>query len=160
MMRIRFWQEAVGRAQAGDALEALAFRARAELDRGGVPPLYESGIVYRSMPTDRRAWKTPAGVMRDGHGDCADLAAWRIAELRKAGKRAGFRILRTRRNGLFHIVVALASGRVEDPSRKLGMGNASHGTTRHATRRRRTVDALRRQGALRTTSHARRARRR
>lgn len=113
-------QTLLGRAQALDALEALAFRNTREMKRRRFPALYESGVRYRTSPGDRRHWKTASQVLGDRHGDCADLAAWRVAELRRQGKRATFHIKSTSRPGLYHIQVLTRRG-VEDPSRRLGM---------------------------------------
>jgi hypothetical protein len=92
-----------------------------------IPPLY-SGIVryieedYTSEhPEDWLDW---IEVLRQGGGDCEDLACYRAAELRVSGEtaRAMFhrRPLRDGRT-LFHIFVQRGSGALEDPSRILGM---------------------------------------
>lgn len=115
-----------------------------------IPLLYESGVEY-----DREPW---AGkfeefadiltVLRRGWGDCDDLAAWRVAELREIGEprlglppeeKADTRIywrgkcrfhrphvnlrcagcLKTQLT--MHVQVRRADGRIEDPSRLLGL---------------------------------------
>lgn len=91
-------------------------------DRGVVvPPLYESGIVYRREPPGREWWESSLdilGVVQRRSGDCEDLAAYRAAELRLEGEWARVVIERTSR-GSFHAVVERADGTIEDPSRVL-----------------------------------------
>ncbi len=56
--------------------------------------------------------------------NCEDLACWRAAELRVRGIRARAFFTRDRRSDgttLYHIMVKLPDGRIEDPSRQLGM---------------------------------------
>lgn len=101
-----------------------------------VPPIYKAGVRYER----ERTWT----VLRNGHlrvegredwldcleiialrrGDCEDLACWRVGELRAQGLPA--RVLfsiRPQPGGarLFHIIVDRGDGRLEDPSRALGM---------------------------------------
>lgn len=83
-------------------------------------PLFRSGVVYRKEPTGREQWQTAKDVLRSGAGDCEDLVAWRVAELVCAGEEARPLVYRPRR-GLLHCVVRRADGRIEDPSKKLGM---------------------------------------
>lgn len=80
-----------------------------------VPPLYRSGVRYR-REYPREDWRTLPVLIRKRFGDCEDLACARAAEL--PGARA---IARSEGPGLFHIVVRHASGRIEDPSVRLGM---------------------------------------
>jgi hypothetical protein len=102
---------------AGEVLEDVARRGKP------LPPLFESGVVYRREKPGREVWQTPAQTYRKLAGDCEDLATWRVAELRRAGypakvrvKRGGFR--------LWHIYVRYFDGTRwvdEDPSKLLGM---------------------------------------
>jgi hypothetical protein len=89
-----------------------------------MPPLYRSGVRYRREPDRSEKWRTIPVVMAAGHGDCEDLAAWRIAELRQAGiaARPCFRYRRHGSRRVYHIMVCLPDGTIEDPSRVLGMG--------------------------------------
>lgn len=94
----------------------------------GAPPLYRSGVRYREEPPGCEDWDTIPVMLRRGWGDCEDLAAWRVAELVLRGVQARPAIRwKPRRVGgtLFHIVVRLPDGRIEDPSRRLGMGTPS-----------------------------------
>lgn len=91
-------------------------------DERGVelPPLYESGIVYRREPPGREWWESALDVLGTAkvrEGDCEDLANYRAAELRYfEGEHARTVIVRTER-GSFHAVVRRADGTIEDPSR-------------------------------------------
>jgi hypothetical protein len=114
-----------------EALEALAeglvlldvfYLMHAEENGVEMPPLYDSGIVYRREPKGREWWETAAdlrGIVADRSGDCEDLAAMRAAELRVFdGEDAIVRVVRTSR-GTFHAVVEHEDGEIEDPSRIL-----------------------------------------
>lgn len=89
------------------------------------PLLYRSGVRYRAEPLGSERWRDVSAVLREGHGDCEDLACWRAAEL---GEREGIEarpVFRSRRRGgltVYHVVVVLPDGTIEDPSRRLGMG--------------------------------------
>jgi hypothetical protein len=85
-----------------------------------LPPLYDSGIVYRPEPPGREWWETARDlldVVPDRSGDCEDLAAYRAAECRfYEDDHARVVIIRTPR-GSFHAVVEHEDGELEDPSR-------------------------------------------
>lgn len=87
-------------------------------EAGGAPPLYETGIVYRPEPPGQDHWQTAPELLKSRVGDCEDLTAYRVAELRFDGEPARGRVVPTRR-GKFHAVVERASGEIEDPSRIL-----------------------------------------
>lgn len=95
-----------------------------EMRKRRFKPLYESGVRYRR---ERRRigqpekWQTIREVFRSKEGDCEDLAAIRVAELRREGIRAvpWFR----RKRSLWHVLVRYPNGDFEDPSRILGMGS-------------------------------------
>jgi len=114
----------ITRADLTRALELGTRAAEAQLraaERAGrpLPPIYAAGVRYmRHDPNER--WQTPIETLRRGGGDCEDLAMWRAAELRLAGEPA--RVV-WRRTGprVLHAVVQRADGRLEDPSRALGM---------------------------------------
>lgn len=110
-------------------LEGLTRIDADQMEGGGLPPLYTSGVRYRSEVTRRNGrttvredWKDARSVIACGHADCEDLASYRAAELRASGVDAialPFYV----RPGLIHCVVyapALTSP-IEDPSRLLGM---------------------------------------
>lgn len=89
------------------------------LIRDGIPTLYKSGVLYRREGAEN--WKDIPTLMLDAHGDCEDLACWRVAELRNAGIAASPHI-RWRTEGKYHALVKHPDGRIEDPSLALGMG--------------------------------------
>lgn len=114
-----------------EAIEAVAeglVRLNVALMRFGdergveLPPLYDSGIVYRREPRGREWWETAddvAALATKRSGDCEDLAAYRAAELRYwDGELARVVIIRTRRR-TFHAIVEREDGTLEDPSRIL-----------------------------------------
>lgn len=92
------------------------------------PPLYKSGIRYlREDGTEN--WQDVFRNFELKSGDCEDLAAHRVAELRAVYGRAAkpFVTYRVGPDGGFHyhalLMVKGPDGwRAEDPSRKLGMG--------------------------------------
>ncbi len=84
------------------------------------PKLYASGVRYRAEPKGREKWLTIPQVLSRGFGDCEDLAAWRAAELQCAGIGARAVVIRSGPK-TFHAVVRWPDGRIEDPSRRLGM---------------------------------------
>lgn len=92
---------------------------RCLLDSGiDVPRLYEAGILYR-QPGKLR-WHTLADVYDLKSGDCKDLVAVRLAELRHYEcEPAIAHVYQTRRRGRWHAVVRRADGEIEDPSRIL-----------------------------------------
>lgn len=90
----------------------------------GVPSLYSSGVKYQREPKGREDWLTLPLLLERGVGDCEDLAAARAAELRHAGERGARAIVKRVRPGLWHCLVRRADGRLEDPSKKLGMKGA------------------------------------
>ena len=95
------------------------------------PRLYRAGVRYRAERVPREFWKGVVETLEDGHGDCEDLACWRVAELIVRDGVAAEPVFRFRRIGrlsVYHILVRLPDGRVEDPSALLGMGQG--GATR------------------------------
>lgn len=105
------------------------------------PLLYLSGVVYREERPGREDWPDVPTVLRNGWGDCEDLAAWRCAELRVMGIRCepvikwrhipraimlskGYPSHTVPAGGvwLVHCLVKFPDGSIEDPSKILGMG--------------------------------------
>ena len=102
------------------ALEGLVALNCEQMRRRKFPPLYASGIRYKRDKGE--TWDSAQVCMRRGYGDCEDLAAYRAAELRCQGIPARAVVMRSRTPGVaWHCVVRLPNGRIEDPSRKLGM---------------------------------------
>lgn len=108
-----------------------------------IPPLFASGVFYQEDPPGEENWKDCYQVLRDGHGDCDRLIAWRVAELKVAGIDAE-PVLKWQRiprhmmiavghpphtvpaDGIdmVHCMVRFPDGRIEDTSKLLGMGGA------------------------------------
>lgn len=104
------------------AVEGLVCANAVIMRRATLPWLYKSGIRYRR--DKREEWTNAATVLHRRWGDCEDLSAYRAAELRvRAGEPARCVVKRTGPRTL-HVLVRRADGRIEDPSRKLGMGAA------------------------------------
>ncbi len=129
-----------------EAIEALAeglvqlnqFYMEHALDNGiELPSLYESGIVYRREPKGREWWEAAVdilGLVDTREGDCEDLSAYRVAELRTYdGEDARLRVVRTSR-GTFHAVVERGDGQIEDPSRILVEMEQAHARARRRGR--------------------------
>jgi hypothetical protein len=67
----------------------------------------------------REDWCTAPVVAARGFGDCEDLACYRAAELQVRGIHARPDVIKFAR--VWHIVVRMPDGSVEDPSKRLGM---------------------------------------
>jgi len=85
----------------------------------------EPFVRYAEEPPGQEDWQDIPTTMKLGWGDCEDLACWRAAELRvrhNVQAEPTF-IWKLRANGgyLYHILVKYPDGRIEDPSRTLGM---------------------------------------
>jgi hypothetical protein len=108
------------------------------------PSLYESGVVYEREPPGREDWQDILTTLRRGSGDCEDLATWRAADLlvrgvpaRAFGRPRPMVLPSSCEAGavacddtpqvgtLWHILVRLPTGKIEDPSLALGMKEAS-----------------------------------
>jgi hypothetical protein len=108
------------------------------------PSLYDSGVVYEREPPGREDWQDILTTLRRRGGDCEDLATWRAAELmmrgvpaRAFGHPRPMMIPRACGEGevacegksdvgtLWHILVRWPNGKIEDPSKKLGMQGAA-----------------------------------
>ena len=106
-----------------------------------ISPLYVSGVRYKEDPPGHEDWRDVYGVIARGVGDCDQLTAWRVAELRVAGVAAepvlkwqwvprdvmvssGYpaRLLPQDGVWLVHCLVRFPDGSTEDPSKILGMG--------------------------------------
>lgn len=102
------------------------------------PMLYESGVVYKREPWagEYEDFATIPQMLERKWGDCDDLAAWRVAEIRQVQKRpADFICYWRKHTNVWHLQVRSwkdaedrrrnpDGGDVEDPSRLLGMGQA------------------------------------
>ena len=73
---------------------------------------------------EHEGWTDIPETLARGVGDCKDLVAWRLAELRVRERERALPLVRFARVGhrvKFHVVVRRADGRVECPSYELGM---------------------------------------
>jgi hypothetical protein len=88
------------------------------------PWLYASGVSYAEDDEGHEAWRDIPETLARGVGDCKDLVAWRLAELRERAREPAEPRVRVARVGArvkYHVVVRRADGAREDPSRALGM---------------------------------------
>ena len=86
------------------------------------PWLYASGVAYADDGDGPETWADIPETLARGVGNCKDLAAWRVAELRERAREMAVPIVSARRFGdhvRFHVTVRRGDGRVEDPSREL-----------------------------------------
>lgn len=87
-----------------------------------LPPLFETDIRYRLEPnhgTGIERFDNPWDVLQRGWGDCDDLVAYRLTELKAAGVRATAHRTKTRSNWQgknIHVLVRLSPTQFEDPS--------------------------------------------
>lgn len=94
-------------------------------DNPGTPKLYAAGVRYEREPSGVERWASIPHVLALGYGDCEDLGCWLAAEKIRAGDRGAKAFPRGRETPhgrLVHIMVRTGDGRIEDPSRVLGMG--------------------------------------
>lgn len=102
------------------ALEAVIAINLGIMRRMKLPLLYKSGVRYKPEPNNGyEDFDNALVVLARKNGDCDDLVAWRIAELRKMGENAQVRIVWPRGSRRYHAQVRRADGTVEDPSRVL-----------------------------------------
>lgn len=89
------------------------------------PYLLKSGVVYaRETALDGPAevLRDIPSIMRDGWGDCDDLACWAAAELTVRGRiRAWPTMISGGTAARWHVVVRDSTGKIHDPSAALGM---------------------------------------
>lgn len=105
------------------ALEGLArVNAILYMDNPTLPSIYDPKAGVRYKRERDEVWRPADEVIADKWGDCEDLAAARVGELR-AGGEAGARVIVVRTGPrMTHAKVQRANGAIEDPSRRLGMG--------------------------------------
>jgi len=89
------------------------------------PFILNAGVRYRAESYNKpESWKTIPLVMRDGFGDCEDLACWLAAALTVQRGNVSRPLWKVKRRGnfsLYHIQVRDSHGRILDPSKALGM---------------------------------------
>lgn len=89
------------------------------------PELYKSGVRYQREPRGKEEWQDIPTALKLLRGDCEDLAAWRVAELRYKGIFAKGHLKWYHSKSaivtLYHVLVKHPDGTIEDPSKRLGM---------------------------------------
>jgi hypothetical protein len=98
-----------------------------------VPRFYDAGLRYKS-PEDACGgdiWQDIPTLLGRRYGDCKDLSCFRAADLVVRQKVDARPIVKRRFYpsgfALYHVVVLLPNGDIEDPSKILGMDPASFG---------------------------------
>jgi hypothetical protein len=109
------------------AAEAVTRLDEQLIERGEVPTFHQAldkGLVkWRPETPGDEKFDHARTVLNRGHGDCDDLAPWRAASARATGEDPGARAVMLRRGPtLWHCVVQMSDGKIEDPSREAGMG--------------------------------------
>ncbi len=131
--------EAVAHKVLDTLLECLVQVNVALMSSRTFPDLYSTRVRYKQEPLGEENWRDAAIVLQSGYGDCEDLAAFRVAELRvkhRIPARCVFRwktFTMTNETGrhrvkLYHILVGLQHGKtllIEDPSKRLGMPSSA-----------------------------------
>lgn len=94
------------------------------------PPIYQATtrgmrVRYMEEPPGQEDWQDIPTFLCMGIGDCEDAACWRAAELQVKHGIAARPIFKEQQKPdggmLYHILVRYPDGRIEDPSRILGM---------------------------------------
>lgn len=108
------------------ALEGLVESNLVEIRRARahdsvLPELYQAARAgkVRYMEEEKEEWRTIADVLKAGQGDCEDLSAWRVAELRAAGETKARPVIKRTGITRYHALVMRGSGQVEDPTKIL-----------------------------------------
>lgn len=95
------------------------------LGRRRIPPLYDSGIVYRTDPWDPGFQHFPdcLTALKRGYIDCKGAVPYRLADLREEFPDQHFYVhvypRRFRGATTLHLQVGKPNGEIEDPSRLL-----------------------------------------
>lgn len=90
--------------------------------RKDLPSVIDPAAKCRYQRETGEVWRHVADVLRDGWGDCEDLSAAMAGYYRSRGeRRCRAAIIRTGPK-MTHAVVRRANGKLEDPSKTLGMG--------------------------------------
>ena len=79
----------------------------------GLAPLdpRDSDVRYQLEPAGEEDWKLPQNCIRDGWGDCEDLAGWRAAGMRLSGADPGARVVVVKTApGKLHALVQRSDG--------------------------------------------------
>lgn len=119
---------------AREFLNGVVAANRLLIRKGLIPPMFRANVLYKREPKGQETFVDAKTVLERGWGDCAHLAAWRVAELQEAlraamiaGRVKGrpkwpqLRLYMRPRHKTVHVQVRHSDGRIEDPSRFLGM---------------------------------------
>lgn len=94
-----------------------------------IPSIYQAGVRYIREPEGQEEWLDIGEIIARHGGDCEELAAWRVAELREQGidARPAWRHRRVstpsgKEASLYHILCWIPGTGFDDPSQRLGMG--------------------------------------
>ena len=112
------------------ALEGLV-GANMVLIAEGLVPLspVDAGVRYKKEPSGFEEWNIATKVVKLGHGDCEDLAAWECAGIRMTQDPGAMVIIEpVGTSSNYHATVLLSSGQRIDVCRELGMGAHPPGT--------------------------------
>jgi hypothetical protein len=104
-------------------LERLLQENLRQMRESSYPSVYDLGTFYRREPIGREKWTT-ARYMRTNPAegfDCEDLASYQVAFLRTTGLDPRAKTGLKRSVVGWHVVVIRGDGRIEDPSKTLGM---------------------------------------
>jgi hypothetical protein len=104
-----------------------------------LPEIHAAGVVYRRELGE--AWRHADDVVTEGWGDCEDLAAARVGWLRakRIDRSARVKVVRTGPKTT-HAIVQRGNGKLEDPSRDLGMRSPGASIVMDPLGRRRQMD--------------------
>ena len=125
MIKVGFSLRRVSAKRLRIMLDALVRLNLDEMQDRRFRPLYTSGVRYKREPKEpgrTEHWQTITELYQARFGDCEDLASARVAELRMQGIRAVPWLLKRPSSTTWHVVVRYPNGKIEDPSRLLGMG--------------------------------------
>lgn len=110
------------------ALEATTRLNESMLATKEIPTFQEGlhhGIKWKPEPPGQEHFDHAKVVLARKWGDCDDLAPWQAASLRHTGEDPGARAI-AQRSGpkRWHAVVQRSDGKIDDPSRRAGMGHS------------------------------------
>lgn len=93
-----------------------------------LPDIHDANVRYRREAGE--VWRHAKDVLIEGWGDCEDLAGARAGWLRARRVDPRARVI-VKRTGprMSHALVKRGNGKIEDPSRELGMGSPEEGQT-------------------------------
>jgi hypothetical protein len=91
------------------------------IEAGLAPPdPMDTRVEYRLEGYGQEDWKLPQNVIRDGWGDCEDMAGWRAGGYRATGEDPNARVVVVKTGeSKLHAVVERGDGALEDVCREL-----------------------------------------